>query len=355
MSPITGISEEPLGTGRLFATSPPDSGELFATEVDQAIARQGGERSIESRQDAVRVRRETRRSSFEGQRASEAPSEGDSDEVTDMIDEATSPITEPLATTTPEELGLRQPHQHKEGMGMTRAASSPTPTASEPSLPGVSESPLEPGAAAMDAAQLVRMATSFEVAKHSNMQPVTAVSEARPESPTQAFLNAARGSTAKGSSGTGPAGPGQALSDPELVDRATEIMRQIRMNMAPGASQITLDLEPAELGRLWIRLSYRGGKLGAHVRAERQETLDALEPKLAELRELFGERGIEADTIELELGFREETSDSPFEPFEGRPFPERKPTNLLHDQQHDEPSPPPRSVSLNEDGIDTYA
>jgi flagellar hook-length control protein FliK len=201
-----------------------------------------------------------------------------------------------------------------------------------------------------DTAQLVRMATQ-QAGARTQLQPVMAMTDARPESGTQAFLDAARGATAKRSART--AGAEKPLSDPEFVDRAHEIMRQIRLNMAPGATNITLDLEPAELGRLWIRMSMRGGRLAATVRAERQETLEALEPKLAELRALFEERGIAVDTIELELGFQKKTSDSPSESFEGHL---REPnTPPLRVQTAEPPEPIRASEQLNADGIDTYA
>jgi len=192
--------------------------------------------------------------------------------------------------------------------------------------------------------------------KAAGMQAVRATGEARVEATTQAFLDAARGSGSKGSGRAAATGT-PPMSDPELIERASEIMRQIRLSIAPGATQVTLDLEPTELGRLWIRMSLRGGKLGAHVRAEKPETLEALGPRLDELRQLFAEQGIEADTIELELGFRGGSPDGDpgSLPSHSPPYVSRNENPPREPDEGVVGSAAPSHRPQDADGIDTYA
>ena len=356
MSPITGISEEPLGTGRLFAPPPeaqgaPDTGQLFAEEVDEAIARQGGERSVESRQAALRARRAIRRESFEGDTESRVAQSHEPEELSSSDGPGIAP-TQTVLASPPDGRGKQAPasapgndagavSSYKEGAsGSTHMTPAPEAT---------------PHAPQVEMAQLARMAVQAGT-KAAGMQPVRGTGEARVEATTQAFLDAARGSSSKGSGRTAATST-PAMSDPELIERASEIMRQIRLSIAPGATQVTLDLEPTELGRLWIRMSLRGGKVGAHVRVEKPETLDVLAPKLDELRQLFAERGIEADTIELELGFGGESSDSEPGSSAGRSprYISRNENPTREFAEGNAASVAPRHVPPDADGIDTYA
>jgi len=91
--------------------------------------------------------------------------------------------------------------------------------------------------------------------------------------------------------------------DTAQLERAQEILRQIRLHLAPGVRRLTLDLEPGELGRVAIQLTSRQGKVSAIVRAERRETLELLRLGDENLRAILAERGIETDSIRLELGF----------------------------------------------------
>jgi flagellar hook-length control protein FliK len=92
--------------------------------------------------------------------------------------------------------------------------------------------------------------------------------------------------------------------DPAVLERAAEILRQIQLHVAPGVRRLTLDLEPAELGRLSVQLALRAGKVAAIVRGERPETLELLQQREADLLQVLAQRGIEVDAVRFELGFR---------------------------------------------------
>ncbi len=65
----------------------------------------------------------------------------------------------------------------------------------------------------------------------------------------------------------------------------------------------TLNLAPAELGRLSIKMAMEEDSLRATVRVERPETLEVLKQHLPELRAALAGAGIEAQEFDLALGF----------------------------------------------------
>jgi hypothetical protein len=88
------------------------------------------------------------------------------------------------------------------------------------------------------------------------------------------------------------------------TDRATEILKQIRLRLAPEMRQATIQLAPPELGRVSIHLTLEDRRLTADVRSERRETLEVLGRHLPELRAALAVHGIEAEHFELSLGFQ---------------------------------------------------
>lgn len=93
------------------------------------------------------------------------------------------------------------------------------------------------------------------------------------------------------------------LPAPPANERAAEVMRQFRMQLHPGLRSATIELAPADLGRIRIEMKLEGGKLRAIVRAEKPESLAALEEHLPELRAALEQQGLVADDLDLGLGF----------------------------------------------------
>lgn len=90
------------------------------------------------------------------------------------------------------------------------------------------------------------------------------------------------------------------------TDRAAEILKQIRLRLAPDLRQATIHLSPPELGRISIQLSLDERRLTAAVRSEKRETHEALGRHLPELRAALALHGIETEHFELSLGFQHE-------------------------------------------------
>jgi flagellar hook-length control protein FliK len=90
--------------------------------------------------------------------------------------------------------------------------------------------------------------------------------------------------------------------------RAADVLRQVRMQIAPDMRHATLQLEPAELGRISIRIAMRGGEVHAEVRAEKRSTLDALERHAPELRAALERAGLATGQLALQLGLDDSRS-----------------------------------------------
>jgi hypothetical protein len=283
-----------LGTERLsalpFLPQPraADGGVLFAEEVSRAAERAEGEGLAARRMEELEhVRRAERRSSFDGPAGAEA--------VTVARPTASPLRSEPLSWTAPEPAafaGGAAPTAPFAGEPSPAPAEVPATAGTTPNSPTsgwtVAEQGPSPVAAAATAAPV---ATALEnpVPNARPAEPVVAPAApiARPEGARVAKSVVL---------------PEQAPPAPEL-ERAAEILRQIQLHTSTSVKRLTLDLEPAELGRLSVQLALRAGKVSAIVRSDRLETLELLQRHSGELLQVLSERGIAAESVRFERGF----------------------------------------------------
>lgn len=85
------------------------------------------------------------------------------------------------------------------------------------------------------------------------------------------------------------------------LDRQASILRQLQGQLRPGAREVSLQLSPAALGRIDLRVALKDGRLTAVVRASSPEALDALENQLPELTANLEAQGLEVDEYDLAL------------------------------------------------------
>jgi hypothetical protein len=96
--------------------------------------------------------------------------------------------------------------------------------------------------------------------------------------------------------------PREAAPTPER-DQASDVLRQVRLQIFPEARTATIYLKPAELGRVSIRILMDGDQVQAIVRAESPEALSALEQHMPELQASLNDRGFADAQLDLALGF----------------------------------------------------
>lgn len=135
--------------------------------------------------------------------------------------------------------------------------------------------------------------------------------------------------------------------------RALRAIEQVRVQLRPGQRAAEIQLAPAELGRLAIRLKVERGNVHAVVRVEQPETLAALERFLPELRAALSAQGLDVGGMDLALagdgasGFSES-------------FDESAPRHAT--AAHD-PDPTPAlerhvnlpAIGVSDDAVDTFA
>jgi hypothetical protein len=80
------------------------------------------------------------------------------------------------------------------------------------------------------------------------------------------------------------------------------VLDRIRLHLRPDLQSATIELNPAELGRVQIKIAMQEGALTATFRAETAQAREILERQLPELRASLAAQGIEAENLEVELG-----------------------------------------------------
>jgi len=129
----------------------------------------------------------------------------------------------------------------------------------------------------------------------------------------------------------------EAVPTPER-DQASEVLRQVRLQLFPEARTATVYLKPAELGRVSIQLMVEGEQVQAIIRAESPEALTALEQHMPELQASLADRGFADADLDLALGF------------------ERDDNEQLSSASAVEPSPDQiHRLFANAEGVDFYA
>jgi flagellar hook-length control protein FliK len=133
------------------------------------------------------------------------------------------------------------------------------------------------------------------------------------------------------------------------LERAADILRQIRVQITPQLSEARIQLQPIELGRVSIHISLENGRMKTTVRAEKTETLQAIQTHLPELRASLRQHGIDAQEFQLTLGFEDRA------PRDGdRPLTQSNTRNAAAETTAVERSPS-LHAALVKTGVDFYA
>ena len=93
----------------------------------------------------------------------------------------------------------------------------------------------------------------------------------------------------------------------QATQTTQQVAVQIVQNASNGATTFTMQLEPAELGRLEVRLKFdRDGGMKAHLIADKPETLSLLRQDQAQMHRILQQAGINADDSSLSFDLRQQ-------------------------------------------------
>lgn len=93
---------------------------------------------------------------------------------------------------------------------------------------------------------------------------------------------------------------GQALTPYLSEQAAAQLERGILSSMQDGTRQLTMQLDPGELGNVTVTLSVRNGEVNATIRPDRTETAQAINDQLHVLRTALEQQGLKVDRLEVQ-------------------------------------------------------
>ncbi len=93
-------------------------------------------------------------------------------------------------------------------------------------------------------------------------------------------------------------------SPPTAIDQSVmnQIVREARVRFGQGETEMTLRLQPPQLGRLHMRLVWSGNELMAQMDAESQTVKHLIETNLPTLYQSLSEQGIRVDHVTVSVG-----------------------------------------------------
>lgn len=140
------------------------------------------------------------------------------------------------------------------------------------------------------------------------------------------------------------AGTGRGASD---LERAEAVLRQVKVSLRPGIRSASIQLHPAELGRISIRLRIKEEGIQAVIRAESEGALSVLERHVPELRAMLEQQGFEG--AEFDLGLASESDKDSDQNSEGG-------QSATHDEEIDlDPTALAGPLAAAEGGVDLIA
>jgi len=88
----------------------------------------------------------------------------------------------------------------------------------------------------------------------------------------------------------------------------TQVEQGMLRQLADGTRQMTLQLNPAELGQLTLVLSVKGGEVRALIRADNPEATAALSDQLSQLKATLEEQGLKVAQLDVETQLPRDTT-----------------------------------------------
>ena len=109
-------------------------------------------------------------------------------------------------------------------------------------------------------------------------------------------------------------------ANPQLHPAVAQASAQLQAMAAARRNQtVTINLQPAELGAIEIKVRFEGGKMKASIVADRSDTLDLMKDQSDDLQKALQQAGIQADGAALSFDLRgNKNNQQAFNEFFGR-------------------------------------
>lgn len=97
----------------------------------------------------------------------------------------------------------------------------------------------------------------------------------------------------------------QTTSQVDVADIMRQIAEYSKVAAGKQATTIEMQLNPQNLGKLYMEVTSKNGEVSAHITAQNEVVKEALENQLLELRQNLNQAGIKVEAVEVTVGSHE--------------------------------------------------
>jgi flagellar hook-length control protein FliK len=91
----------------------------------------------------------------------------------------------------------------------------------------------------------------------------------------------------------------------DTMDLIEQIAENVRVNISEGTTSMEMQLNPENLGKIYLQISAKEGVVNASITASNEAVRAALEAQIADLRENLNQAGVKVDAIEVTVASHE--------------------------------------------------
>ena len=94
-------------------------------------------------------------------------------------------------------------------------------------------------------------------------------------------------------------------SDIDVFDIIEQVARNVRVVLESDITTMEMQLNPENLGRIYLHVSSKEGTVHAQIAAQNEIVKEALEMQVATLRENLSQAGVKVDSVEVTIASHE--------------------------------------------------
>ena len=91
----------------------------------------------------------------------------------------------------------------------------------------------------------------------------------------------------------------------DTMDLLQQVAEQIRVSVSEGTSSMEMQLNPENLGKIYVNISAKEGAIHAQLAASNEAVRAALESQMAELKQNLNQAGVKVDAVEVTVASHE--------------------------------------------------
>ncbi len=96
-----------------------------------------------------------------------------------------------------------------------------------------------------------------------------------------------------------------AFTSIDTIDIIRQIVEQVKVNISGETTTMEMQLNPENLGKVYVQVSAREGSVNAQITAANEAVRNALETQIADLKQNLNQAGVKVDAIEVTVASHE--------------------------------------------------